>query len=269
MTQGILPLDVDRLRHEWRTAQPFPHIKIEPFLDPDFAREVAASYPTFGTAKSLGHEFKFVNEVGKIQVTDSQRFPEPVQRLNAMLASPEFLDQMARISGIPRLLADPDLAGGGMHLTGPRGRLDVHVDFNYVEEKQLHRRMNLLLYLNETWDDAWGGGVELWDRKVKRRYQRFSPKLNRCVVFETSEISFHGVEQVTCPPQVARQSFATYYYTAEAPPGWTGEKHSTIFRARPDERLKGLVLMPAERLKRRVDRGVKRVTGFVGRRLGR
>lgn len=269
MAHGILPLDVDRLRHEWRTAQPFPHIMIEPFLDAEFAREIAASYPTFGDARSVGHEFKFVNEVGKVQVTDSAKFPAPVARLNEMLANPEFLDQMAAISGIPRLQADPALAGGGMHITGPRGRLDVHVDFNYVEEKKLHRRMNLLLYLNETWDDQWGGGVELWDRKVKRRYQRFSPKLNRCVVFETSEISFHGVEQVTCPPGHARQSFATYYYTSEAPSGWKGEKHSTIFRARPDERLKGWVLMPAERVKRRLERGVKRAKGFVERRLGR
>ena len=46
-----------------------------------------------------------------------------------------------------------------------------------------------------------------------------------------------------------RKSFAAYYYTKEAPPGWDGVKHSTLFRARPDERFRRYVLMPAERLK--------------------
>ena len=43
-----------------------------------------------------------------------------------------------------------------MHITGPGGRLDVHVDFNFMEERQLHRRLNLLLYLNPTWNEIMG-----------------------------------------------------------------------------------------------------------------
>ncbi|MCB9599808.1 MAG: 2OG-Fe(II) oxygenase [Sandaracinus sp.] len=268
MTDLIRPLDVERLRHEWKTAQPFPHIKIESFLQDDFAREVVASYPSFEGARQVGHEFSFVNEMGKVQVTDSTRFPEPVARLNALLASSDFLDQLETITGIPKLIADPKLAGGGMHVTGPSGRLDVHVDFNFDEERQWHRRMNLLLYLNPEWPDAWGGGVELWDRKVKRRYHRFAPLLNRVVVFETSHISYHGVEPVTCPPSKARRSFATYYYTKEAPRDWDGRKHSTIFRARPDERFRGLVLMPAERVAREAKRRVRRVVDFAARLRG-
>ena len=49
----------------------------------------------------------------------------------------------------------------------------------------------------------------------------------------------------------ARKSFAAYYYTKEAPAHWTGESHSTIFKARPDEVLKGNVMMPLEKAKRR------------------
>jgi hypothetical protein len=74
------------------------------------------------------------------------------------------------------------------------------------------------------------------------------------VVFETSEISFHGVAAVTCPPNETRKSFAAYYYTMEPPPSWTGVPHSTIFRARPEERFKRYVSMPIESGMRRMSR---------------
>jgi len=178
-----------------------------------------------------------------------------VQELKAALASPQFLSDLSYITGIDDLLADSQLVGGGMHLTGPGGRLDVHVDFNYLRERQLHRRLNILVYLNAKWEEAWGGHVELWDRDVKTCAHRFLPIANRCVVFETNDISYHGVAPIT-DKQAVRLSFAGYYYTREAPPHWKGVEHSTIFRARPDEKLREYVLMPIERARRVANQGV-------------
>lgn len=247
---SIRALDRDALRAQYRAAQPFPHILIDDFLEPDFAKSVAAAYPTFDDAERMGFQFNFVNEQRKVQVTDSAKFPEPVRRLNDLLASQQLLDDLSYITGIPRLLADPQLMGGGMHITGAGGRLDVHVDFNYVEERKLHRRLNVLVYLNPVWEPDWAGQIELWDRDVRNRAHAFLPKMGRCVLFETSDISYHGVAPLKCPPQVSRHSFATYYYTSEAPSAWKGQAHSTVFRARPDEKLRGLLLMPAERVRR-------------------
>ena len=50
--------------------------------------------------------------------------------------------------------------------------------------------------------------IELWDEDVKNCTQSFSPIFNRCVVFETNEISFHGVSAVKCPADRSRKSFA-------------------------------------------------------------
>src|SRR5262249_52450765 len=152
------------------------------------------------------------------QITDTKLFPEPVARLNDALASPEFLADLSYITGIPGLLADSALAGGGIHVTGPGGRLDVPVGFNYIEDRKLHRRLNLLLYLNPVWDEQWGGHIQLWDKDVSACEAAFVPALNRCVIFETSDLSFHGVTPVTSAAPYPRQSFATYYYTREAPP---------------------------------------------------
>ncbi len=242
------PYNRDALKREFDAGVPFRHFVIDSFLDPVFAAEVAAAYPTFEEAQALGFGFDFVNERRKIQISEASAFPEPVARLSDALASPEFLADLEYITGIPRLEADQELAGGGMHVTGPHGRLDVHVDFNYREDRDLHRRLNILVYLNPSWDESWGGAVELWDRAVRRCHRSVSPLLGRCVLFETSEISFHGVQPLVGPPDSVRRSFAAYYYTKDAPPGWDGTRHSTIFRARPDEHLRRYVLMPAEKL---------------------
>lgn len=262
----IRPLDIEALRRQFDEAEPYRHLCIDDFLDRDFALEVAAEYPDFETALERGFSFNYVNERKKVQVTDSSKFPPAVQRLHEAISSQEFRDQLSIVTGIPNLLADPTLIGGGMHVTGPHGRLDVHVDFNYVEDRKLHRRLNILIYLNPEWHTDWGGEVELWDREVKRCYVQLKPRLGRCVIFETSDISFHGVTAATCPEGFARKSFAAYYYTREAPPRWDGQAHSTIFRARPDERLRGYVLMPAEKLQRAVKHEVvDRVTRQVGK----
>ncbi len=255
----IRPLDIERLRREFRAAAPFPHVLIDPFLEHDFAREVSESYPSFEEAARMGREFDAVNEYRKIQITDSRLFPEPVRRLDQALASPGFVRDLEEITGIDGLLYDPELAGGGIHITGARGRLDVHVDFNFIPERGIYRRLNLLLYLNPTWERSWGGAVELWDEKVRTMHHAFAPRMNRCVIFETSEKSFHGVEPVTCPPEVVRKSFAVYYYTREAPASYSGEAHTTIFKARPHERLKKYVLMPAQRARELALEGRRRL----------
>lgn len=247
----VLPFDRYRLRDQFHTARPFPFVCIDPFLDADFAREVAGAYPSFEQALQMGRSFSAVNEKRKVQVTDYEKFPGAVKRLADELSSQAFLDRLSYVTGIPKLVWDSELEGGGMHQTSSSGRLDVHVDFNYIRERDLHRRLNILVYLNPEWSESWGGNIELWDRNVRRCEHSFAPTFNRCVIFETSGLSYHGVTQVKPPPGVARRSFAAYYYTREPPPGWAGTEHTTIFRARPNEMMRGLVLMPAEKARHR------------------
>jgi Rps23 Pro-64 3,4-dihydroxylase Tpa1-like proline 4-hydroxylase len=135
-----------------------------------------------------------------------------------------------------------------MHIMNAGAHLDVHVDFNISLETGLHRRLNILLFLNDRWCGDWGGKLELWDDTVQQRHHALLPISNRCAIFATSDRSYHGVEKLRCPDAFARLSFASYYYTREAPPGWDGKRHSTVFRARPDEKMKQWVLMPASRI---------------------
>jgi Rps23 Pro-64 3,4-dihydroxylase Tpa1-like proline 4-hydroxylase len=255
----LRPYDRDALKAEFDAAEPFRHILVDQLLDTEFAQRAARCFPSFDEAVQQGFAFDFVNERKKVQITDAEKFPEPIAQLSEALAAPSFLADLEHVTGIPNLLADEQLAGGGMHVTGRHGRLDVHVDFNYVEERALHRRLNVLVYLNPEWEESWGGAVELWDQRVAKCHRTVFPELGRCVLFETSDISFHGVQPLTCPDGVVRKSFAAYYYTEEPPPGWDGTCHSTIFRARPDEHLRRWVQMPAEKLRRKAKKALRGV----------
>jgi hypothetical protein len=261
----LRPLDLEALRDSYAAAKPFPFVKIEDFLEPDVAKSIAASYPRFEDALEKGETFKTVNQRRKVQITRSELFPTPIANLNSALASTEFLRNLSFITGIQNILADPQLDGGGIHITGPGGRLDVHVDFNYIEDRQLHRRANLLLYLNPVWEETWGGHIQLWDKDVKQCEAAFAPAFNRCVIFETSRTSYHGVTPISESAPFPRQSFATYYYTREASADWDGSIHNTVFKARPEEHIRGLVLMPTEVISGKIKSQIRKIKDRVKR----
>lgn len=261
---GINPIDRDALREHIRASEPVKNCMFENFLDTDFANEVVACLPTFEEAQGLGKlTADFINEKNKYQICDSSVFKPALLKLHEMLQSKYFTDLLSYVFEIPNLLADPQLAGGGIHQTGPRGHLDVHLDFNYIKERKLFRRLNILLYLNKDWDESWGGNIELWDDKVKNCIHSFPPTFNRCVIFETNDVSYHGVTAVQCPEDHSRKSFAGYYYTVEEPNWWEGKAHSTRFKARPDEKLKGKVLMPLTRCTSLAKRAVRKLKRMV------
>jgi hypothetical protein len=250
------PIDFTNVRERMLGAPGFPHFCIDEFLDPAFAQEVHDAFPSYADAERMGRNFTAVNEKRKTQVTDAALFPAPIRRLHELLASDAFVQRMSFISGIPDLVADPMLVGGGIHETNHGGHLDVHVDFNVNERTGLFRRLNILVYFNRDWKEEYGGILDLWDEDVRHCLGRFAPIFNRAAGFATSATSWHGVTPVTCPPSRMRRSFAAYYYTREPPPGWDGIRRSTVFRARPHEHWKGQVAMPVENLVQTMRGGV-------------
>jgi hypothetical protein len=69
--------------------------------------------------------------------------------------------------------------------------------------------------------------------------QRILPVANRCVVFDTTDTSYHGhPEPLACPPDRTRRSLALYYYSSGRPSGEVGPTRTTQFQPRPDESWK-------------------------------
>jgi len=220
----------ERLSSAFATAEPFPHIVIDDFLPPEVMRLLIESFPD---ATSAWTKFDSVLEV-KFTQRDEEAMPAPVRHVVQQFNGQAFLEFLERLTGISGLLADPGLAGGGMHQIAPGGLLKVHADFNEHPHLHVDRRLNALLYLNADWEDSYGGHLELWKADMSAAEARIAPIANRLVVFATTRTSFHGhPDPLSCPPGRFRRSLAWYYYTAPRPMfRW---HHSTLFQARPDE----------------------------------
>ena len=119
----INPIDRDDLRQRVRRAEPFRSFCIDDFLEPQSAEQVLAAFPSYEEALKVGRSFSAVNERGKVQVTDSQKFAAPLAELNRELAAPEFLGLLSYVFDIVNLLATDQLVGGGIHqtVTSPSG----------------------------------------------------------------------------------------------------------------------------------------------------
>ncbi len=119
--------------------------------------------------------------------------------------------------------------------------------------------MNLLIYLNKDWKDEYGGNLELWNSDVTKLEKSYQPLFNRCVIFETNDISYHGYSKITVPEYITRKSVYAYYYT---PLGDYAQKyHDTLFKARPQE---GFVKKIKTDLKETVKNNVKRTLLKLG-----
>jgi Rps23 Pro-64 3,4-dihydroxylase Tpa1-like proline 4-hydroxylase len=110
--------------------------------------------------------------------------------------------------------------------------LAVHADFTWHKVYAMKRRINVLLYLNRDWRESYGGHLQLWSRDLSRCARRIMPLMGRCVVFSTSDTSFHGhPEPVACPPGCTRKSIAMYYYTAERDDAAVADTRKTEWQA--------------------------------------
>jgi Rps23 Pro-64 3,4-dihydroxylase Tpa1-like proline 4-hydroxylase len=218
------------LGERYQAADPFPHIVMEEFLPKDFLRGLLGEFPD-SNGKSF---FDRDQERFKVQFPPSEIPGRRLRNLVTELNSPAVLRFLQAMTGIKGLIPDPYFTGGGLHETRSGGHLGVHADFNIHKPLKLERRLNLLVYLNDDWPEEWGGHLELWDKSMSSCCHRVAPLLGRAVVFNTSLDSFHGQpDPVRCPPDRARRSIATYYYTASTDLLAKVPERTTVFKTRP------------------------------------
>ena len=103
--------------------------------------------------------------------------------------------------------------------------------------------MNLLLYLNKTWEAEWGGEFGIYENEGKDLFKEIPPLFNRCIIFDTHDKSFHGLPNpLNFPKNELRKSIILYYYT-KAPRDIQNitvkDPHSALWRSKKYTDKKG------------------------------
>jgi hypothetical protein len=233
---GSVTQQADHFRETFLHATPFRYGMIEGFFEPEFAERLLAEFPSFDTKLAMNE----MGQLGGKAVNTKIREISPAyQELYGLIGSQPFLDLMSRLSGIPDLIMDPKLYGGGTHDNRHGQELDAHVDFNYDEAQNLHRRLNIIIYMNKEWKTEWGGAIEIhsnpWDH-AGNEIHAFDPLFNRCVMFETNEYSWHGFPKIDLPADkrhLSRKSISIYLYTKDRPAQEIAPMHGTFYVQRP------------------------------------
>ena len=262
----------DEYRSRFQRAEPFKHVVVEPFFAAAMAEQLVADFPPFANERAM-NEFGAVG--GKAVYEKLAAISPTYARLADHLQSGQFLQLISRLTGIPDLLADPNMYGGGTHENRHGQELDPHVDFNYDPPTKLHRRINLLVYLNKEWLAGWGGSIELHSnprRTEDNRITSYAPAFNRAVIFETNEFSWHGFPKIDLPVEkrhLSRKSISIYLYSRDRPATEIVPEHGTFYVQRPlPERIRpGHILTAAdvaeiESLLRRRDHWIERYQRF-------
>ena len=220
------------LAKQYRQGNPVPHLFLSDFLAPEVASLIAGEFPDPNT--EAWTQYRHHNE-NKLGMAKRELFPPGLGEVTDELNSPGFVSWLSVLTGIPDLVSDPSLEGGGLHQSSRGGFLNVHTDFSHHHyHKHWRRRVNLILYLNPEWHAEWGGAIELWDVGMRSCRTKYPPLLNHVLIFNTNEKSLHGFpEPLDCPEGVSRKSVALYYYTIERDSKST--PRSTNYRARPED----------------------------------
>jgi 2OG-Fe(II) oxygenase superfamily len=231
MLNASLKNHVADLAARFAVRDPFRHVVIDDFFAPYYCAQLLAQFPPF----ECGNARNEAGALGNKSTIEKIRGLGPAYAaLDDLLQTRDFLDLVGRISGIPELLYDPWYFGGGTHENRNGQDLDAHVDFNRHPVEKWHRRLNLIVYLNHEWDDAWGGSLQLHTdpRSPEDRITTITPLYNRAVIFETTEWSWHAFPRIALPVEkqaLTRKSIALYFYSSNRPADELADTHSTIY----------------------------------------
>ena len=225
----------ESLAPQFAAAEPFPHVVVDGLLADGTMRAIIDSFPAPGPGwEHFDDPYQL-----KFALRDEEAMPPAIRSVIQHFNSQVFIEFLESLTGIRGLIADPHLAGGGLHQIPRGGTLKIHADFNKHRRLHADRRLNVLFYVNEDWHEEYGGYLELWDRDMTRAVVRVAPVANRMVVFETTSTTYHGHPDVLAVPEGRyRRSLAWYYYTT--PTAADGMAHNTLWAPGQTSPLAGM-----------------------------
>ncbi len=234
---------------DYQQGNPFPNISLDNFFNPEILDKVIAEFPDMSKKDAILHNSPVEK---KLAGKGEAFFGEATKKFMHFLNSEAFLGFLQILTGIKEpLLSDPYFSGGGQHEIKRDGFLKIHADFNKHPSTKLDRRINVLIYLNKSWKEEYGGHFELWDTEMTACKKKILPTYNTMAIFSTTDFSYHGhPDPLKCPEGMSRKSLALYYYSNGRPAEEISPKsHDTLFQARKTSQADKVAFAENDRFK--------------------
>jgi hypothetical protein len=189
---------------------PFDHLVVDNFFTDSVAYKLAEQFPV---SADFWHQYN--NKIENKKVCNQwDKFPKETYQAFWDLCSTPIVECLSEKFNT-NLIPDIGLNGGGWHLHGSGGKLNIHKDYSSHPKLNFQRKLNIIIYLSEIWQKDWNGHLELWsdhDGQPKECKKIIEIKFNRAVIFDTTQNSWHGLpETINCPKDTYRKSLAVYY----------------------------------------------------------
>ena len=223
--------NTDLIHEQFISETPYNHVVIDNFLETSYISDLHNEIK--GYKEMMDDDYKkfnadMITQTKKIGLSDINRMGPLGKEFFQIANSPEMINFVQKVTGIKDLLPDPLFYGGGIHRTTKGGRLGIHADFNIHPIHQTHRRVNMLLYLNDNWKSEYNGELELWSKDMSSCDKKISPIFNRVVIFRITDDAFHG-HPIRWEGDEPRLSIALYYYSKDRPEEEKNPPHMALW----------------------------------------
>jgi len=190
-------------------TEPYDHIIINNFIGDDYYEKIQSSFPK--EPNEMWWTYNTPLEV-KYTYDNLEEFNPEIKNVFYALSHERIINKLKTLFSIPNLEHDPYCHGAGLHMHPRYGRLNMHLDYEVHPITNKQRRLNIIFYLNDEWNEAWNGDTQLWNSDMTECVIQSYPKPNTAIIFVTTEQSWHGVPKIiNCPPDVYRKTIAFYY----------------------------------------------------------
>jgi len=224
------------LQRQYRSHPGYSKLEIPNFLPGDVVKQMAEELDNIPLkdCKKFTRKGSCMYEYNNVDNT-------PIQdEVVSTMHSSTFLKWLQEVTDTVDLIPDPHLVGAGYAKAFSGDSLKVHTDFNWNEQLRLHRRLSVIIYLNENWKESWGGNLDFYDTDRNSIISRVVPSFGNLVVWSYDNLAYHGYpEPMKLPAGYSRKNLRLFYYVSNAqhddkfPPHrslyWFDEKEKTPY----------------------------------------
>ena len=222
----IEKFDLTELQSEYSNHPEYGLINIQNFLPNHIVQKCSEELKTLPIEKMKHFTRKgsCMYECNNLSIT-----PYQDQLVHAM-HSTEVIRWLEKLTGVKKLIPDPHLVGAGYMKSYKGDTLQIHTDFNWVEEIALNRAVSVIIYFNKGWKKEWGGSLNFYDTKRESIYSSIKPDNGNMLVWTYKNLVYHGYPNpINCPENECRRGIRLFYLTSDAKTDPKNPPHRSLY----------------------------------------